>query len=518
MSYFTSKLNARNALKIGALKHFVCLASSMALLSSCTMIPDLSPFNPFMPAHYPQEEMAQEAADKTAQETGPKTPEETLAQSKASARENLLHAISWQRYYQDKTLKTLIQTGLANNSDLKIAAYRISEARALYGIENSALIPDVNAGGSFIREKSNQSNNAAGAQSFIYQNYAVNLGITDYEIDFFGRIRSLKDAALNEYLSTISAHKTAHITLISEIAAAYTSLRANQALLNLAESTFDTRKESFSIIKKRADAGISTDLELAQAQTLLLQARVDRFKHIDAIAKDKNALRLLLGSAEALPDLAPLKGKSNNALLDVMTGVPVGLPSELLTSRPDIIAAEHSLRSANADIGAARAAFFPRISLTGTGGYASADISSLFESGAQVWRFFPQISVPIFTGGRLQKSLDLAEIRKDIAIIQYEKTIQTAFRDVSDALSTVKTYDERIGAQQDLVKAAARRATLSQKRYDAGIENYLTVLDAKRALYEAQQALIVQRGQEISGKIALYKAVGGGITVLSDKR
>ena len=480
------------------------IGTTCLLLSGCSFIPSMGDFGLSFPSSYPDGPSYDPALSGETEET--------------------LQDIAWFNFYQDETLKNLISLGLDNNNSLKTAAFSIEEARALYGIQKSDLIPDVSLDGAYTRQKINanssgriqgpQGAGGAGGQSFIFDNYSVNLGFTAYELDFFGRVRSLNTAALNDYLSTISALETVRISLISDIAAAYTSLRANQSLLKLAEDTLETRKQSYDLIAKRAEEGISTDLELAQAETLLLQARVDLYEYLNAIAQDKNALRLLIGTPEEMPDLDSYEEEYLNTL---GLQFPVGMPSDLLVKRPDIIEAEYQLYSANADIGAARAAFFPRVSLTTTGGYTSSEFDNLFDNASQVWTFSPQISLPIFTGGRLKNNLDLAEIRKDIAVVNYENTIEVAFREVSDALSAVSTFDERVRAQSDLVAAATRRTELSTMRYDAGIENYLAVLDSKRELYTAQQNLILQKAGEINSKITLYKAVGGG-AVLNNKK
>jgi len=472
------------------------IGTTCLLLSSCSFIPSLGSFGLPIPSSYP---------DGRAYDPG-----------LSGDAQKILQDISWFNFYQDETLKNLIALGLENNNSIKTAALSIEEARTLYGIQRSDFVPDVSLDGAYTRQKINANSTGriqgpqqagGGNQSFIFDNYSVNLGFTAYELDFFGRVRSLNTAALNDYLSTISALETVRISLISDIAAAYTSLRANQSLLKLAEDTLETRQQSYDLISKRAEEGISTDLELAQAETLLLQARVDLYQFLNAITQDKNALRLLVGTPDKMPDLDMYEEEYLNTL---SLEFPVGMPSDLLVRRPDIIEAEYQLYSANADIGAARAAFLPRVSLTTTGGYTSSEFNNLFDNASQVWTFSPQISLPIFTGGRLKNNLDLAEIRKDIAVVNYENTIEVAFREVSDALSAVSTFDERVKAQSDLVNAAKRRTELSTMRYDAGIENYLAVLDSKRELYTAQQNLILQKAGEINSKITLYKAVGGG--------
>lgn len=482
------------------MRNSLIIGMAYLLLSSCTFIPAMEKSGLPTPPNYPEGRAYDPAL--------------------SGAAEQSLKDIAWYNFYQDETLKELITIGLENNTNLKTAVLRISEARALYGIQLSDFIPNVSADGAYTRQQINARSTgseqqgtvaaSAGQGSYIYDNYSVSLGFTAYELDFFGRVRSLNEAALNDYLSTIAALETFRIALISDIATVYTSLRTNQALLQLAEDTVETRKQSFDLISLRAEEGVSTDLELAQAETLLLQARVDLYQYLNAIAQDQNALRLLLGTPKSMPNIEVSEGEYLNK---VSLNFPAGLPSDLLRQRPDIIEAEYQLYGANADIGAARAAFFPRISLTTSAGYSSSEFDNLFEDASQVWTFSPQITLPIFTGGRLQNNLDLAEIRKEIAVVAYEDTIETAFREVSDALSAVSTYDERVQTQQELVHAASKRRDLSTRRYDAGVENYLAVLDAKRELYSAEQNLILQKAGEINAKISLYKALGGGADI-----
>lgn len=412
---------------------------------------------------------------------------------------SVLSAIAWRNFFQDEALQNLIAIGLKNNRDLRTAALNIAEARALYGVERSDLTPDLNVEGSYTRED-------IGAATTEF--YTANLGVTAYEIDLFGRIRSLNEAALNEYLATEAAHQSVRITLIADIATNYVDLRANRALLKLAEETVRVQSAAFDLIRLRAEEGVASDLELRQSEILLHQARVDRHQYLDAINRDLNVLRLLLGKMEKIPVLK--EAAFENLFDDFVADVPAGLPSTLLTSRPDIMRAEYQLRAANANIGAAQAAFFPTLSLTAAGGYMAGEFSELFEDGSRLWRFAPQLSLPIFTGGRLKNSLDLAQIRTDIAVLNYERTIETAFREVADALSEVSSYDDRVRAQTDLVTATEEATRISQLRYDTGVENYLTVLDARRELYAARQGAISLKDAQIKAKIALYRAVGGG--------
>lgn len=422
----------------------------------------------------------------------------------------VLSDIAWENFFRDEMVKKLIASGLENNRDLKSAALAIAEARALYGIERSRLLPEVSGEASYTRQRTSLNQTGFSTSDSTTDSYRATLGIPAYELDLFGRLRSLSKAALNDYFSTEAARESVRISLISDIASTYIDYSADQTLLTLASETLKSRRDSYDIIRLRSEEGVASDLDLRQAETLLHAARVDRLLYIDAVARDLNALRLLLGSPEKMPELdEPVAAEE--FFSDFVMEIPAGMPSMLLTGRPDIMQAEYALRAANANIGAARAAFFPNVSLTAAGGFASGEFSDLFETDSRYWQFSPQVSIPVFTAGRLKNSLDIAEIRKNMAVLAYERTIEEAFREVADALSTVSTYDDQVEAQADLVEATESAARLSQLRYDAGVESYLNVLDAKRQLYAARQAVIRQKASKIKAQISLYKAVGGGL-------
>jgi multidrug efflux system outer membrane protein len=474
------------------IRHIFVSGIALVLLSGCTLIPGLSDPPSPVPPLYPTGEGYDPALMNEA--TAPK-----------------LSDIAWPNFFQNETVKTLIRVGLEKNRDLKTAALAIAEARARYGIERSDLVPDIDGGGSFTRERRPRPQGGVSAGDPITETYSATLGVTAYEIDLFGRLRSLSQAALNDYFATEAARESVRISLIADIASTYVDFRADQALLAIATETVQAQRDTFDLIQLQTEEGVASNLDLRQAETLLHEARVDRFQYINAVSQDLNALRLLLGSPREMGYLdEPFSADRffNTFVIDI----PAGLPATLLTSRPDIIQAEYELRAANANIGAARAAFFPSVSLTTIGGYMAGEFSNLFEAGTKFWRFAPQVNIPIFTGGRLKNSLDLAEIRKNMAVLDYERAIETAFREVADALSAVSTLDDRVRAQADLVEATKAASRLSQMRYDAGVENYLSVLDARRALYAARQGVIRQKADEIKAKIALYRAVGGGWT------
>ena len=472
------------------IRRMILFGAALTLLSGCTLIPGLEdPPSPAPPLYPTGDGYDPALMNKT---TAPK-----------------LSDIAWPNFFRNATVQTLIRVGLQYNRDLKTAALTIAEARAQYGIQRSDLAPDIDGGGSFTRERRPRTQGGVSAGDPITEAYTATLGITAYEIDLFGRLRSLSRAALNQYFATEAARESVRISLIADIASTYIDFRADQALLALATETVKAQQDAYDLIRLRTKEGVASNLAPRQAETLLHRARVDRFQYINAVSRDLNALRLLLGSPREMPYLdEPVA--SDRFFNGFVIDIPAGLPATLLTSRPDIIQAEYELRSANANIGAARAAFFPSVSLTTVGGYMAGEFSNLFEAGTKFWRFAPQVNIPIFTGGRLKNSLDLAEIRKNMAVLDYERTIETAFREVADALSAVSTYDDRVRAQADLVDATKAAARLSQMRYDAGVESYLSVLDARRALYAARQGVIRQKASEIKAKISLYKAVGGG--------
>lgn len=468
----------------------IFILAVLICLAGCTLIPELEkPASP-VPERYPSEEGYDPALMN-------------------NTRSRVLNDIAWENFFRDETVKKLIAAGLENNRDLKAAALAISEARARYGIEKSRLLPEVSGETVYTRQRIPGSQRPLPNSGATSETYSVSLDMTAYELDLFGRLRSLSEAALNDYLATEAARESVWISLISDIASAYIDYRADQTLLTLADETVRASRDALDLIRLRTEKGVASDLDLRQAETLLHAARVDRARYLNAVARDRNALRLLLGTPERMPDLdGPVV--QHAFFNDFFTDVPAGMPALLLTSRPDIIQAEYALKAANANIGAARAAFFPTISLTTVGGYASGELSSLFDNDMRYWQFSPQIHIPIFTAGRLKKSLDVAEIRKNRAVLEYERTIEKAFREVADALSAVSTYDDQVKAQADLVAATESATRLSQLRYDAGVENYLTVLDARRQLYAARQALIRQKMSEMKARISLYKAVGGG--------
>jgi outer membrane protein, multidrug efflux system len=414
--------------------------------------------------------------------------------------------IPWQEFYANPQLRRLITLALENNRDLRIAVLNIERSQAQYQIRRSDLFPkvDANASGTFQRIAEDFS--GTGLPMNIHQ-YNVGLGVTSYELDLFGRVRSLKEQALEQYLASEQARASAQISLVSQVAATWLILAADRERLQLAKETLTSQLSSYQLTRRRFESGISSALDLHQAQTSVDAARVDIARFTTLVAQDENSLNLVVGSpipVELLP--ATLSG-----MLTTLTDVPPGLPSEVLLRRPDILQAENLLKGANANIGAARAAFFPRITLVSSVGVGSNDLAGLFSSGGSfVWKVAPQISLPIFDGGSNRANLKVAEVDRDIAVAQYEKAIQTAFREVADALAQRGTIDDQLAAQQSLTDATTENYRLSRARYEKGVDSYLQVLDSQRSLYGAQQEMISIRLVSLTNLATLYKVLGGG--------
>jgi multidrug efflux system outer membrane protein len=462
---------------------FLLLGIIVLALNSCTLAPKYTKPAPPVPAQWP---------------TGA-----AYSETKTAASAPVVQDIPWRKFFTDERLQKIIETALNNNRDLRVAALNVERARALYGIARAELLPTVSAIGSVNSMLVPADLSTTGSATTTSQ-YSVNLGILSWEIDFFGRIRSLKDQALEQYLATEDARRSAQISLVSSVAQAYLSLAADRDNIKLATSTLETQEASYKLIRKRYEAGIASELDLRQAQSQVDAAKVDVGRYMQLTAQDENALSLLVGSP--LPsDLLPADLNSVSPPKDISPG----LQSEVLLRRPDILAAEHQLKAANANIGAARAAFFPNISLTTTVGTTSAELSGLFKAGQGTWSFAPQIITPIFDA-RTWSAYDVTKVEKEISVAQYEKAIQTAFREVSDALAVKGTLNQQIAAQQSLVEAVAETYRLSNARYTKGIDSYLSVLDAQRSLYGAQEGLIVLRLVRLVNQVTLYMALGGG--------
>ncbi|MFU2487163.1 AdeC/AdeK/OprM family multidrug efflux complex outer membrane factor [Thauera sp. WH-1] len=429
-----------------------------------------------------------------------------LAQpSEASAVAPLADTIAWRDYFADERLREVIALALDNNRDLRIAALNIERARAQYGIQRADLLPSIAVSGGQSAQRVPGDLSMSG-DSTVSRQYSANLGFAAYELDFFGRVRSLEEQALQSYLGTQEARRSAQISLVAEVANAWLRLAADRERLALARSTLETRQQSVELVRRSLELGAVSALDLNQAETLRQTARADVARYTALVAQAENALALVVGAAVPAAWLP----QSLNEVVAAVPELPAGLPSEVLTRRPDILQAERALMAANASIGAARAAFFPRITLTATAGTASSTLDGLFDGGSGAWSFVPQLRLPIFEAGRLQASLDLAEIQRDINVAQYEKAVQAAFREVADALAERSTLTEQLDARRALLQATEKSFELSEARYRGGVDSYLTLLDAQRSLYGAQMELIGTRQSDANNRVALYKALGGG--------
>ncbi|WP_282445607.1 efflux transporter outer membrane subunit [Massilia antarctica] len=421
------------------------------------------------------------------------------AQAMSSASTEAASAIAWQRFFADARLKQLIELALANNRDLRVAILNIEQARAQYQIRRADRLPTLNASVSGSR--------VPGSNDSINSSYTAGFGVSSFELDLFGRVRSLSDAGLAQYLASEEARKSTHISLVASVANAYLSLLADEELLGLTQKTLGAREQSLKLIQLKYDNGVVSKLDLQQGLSLLDSARVVLAQQQRQRAQDLNLLTLLVG--QTLP-----AGPDTSTTLAAMSlsELPAGLPSDLLTVRPDIRAAEQQLIAANANIGAARAAFFPRITLTGSAGSASNELSGLFKSGSYGWTFAPQMVLPIFDYGRNNANLGSAKAGRDIAVAQYEKSVQTAFREVSDALAGQATFGEQLRAQRSVAEAEAERFKLSDLRYRSGAASYLDLLDAQRSLFSAEQAAVQANLQRLQNQVTLYRVLGGGWT------
>ncbi|MBH3429032.1 AdeC/AdeK/OprM family multidrug efflux complex outer membrane factor [Pseudomonas alkylphenolica] len=463
-------------------KSLLSLAITAFMLGGCSLIPDYQTPESPVAAQWPQ---------------GPAYSPTESAQVAAAEQ-------GWRQFFHDPALQQLIQTSLVNNRDLKVAALNIDAYRAQYRIQRADLFPAVSATGSGSRQRMPADMSQTG-ESGITSTYSATLGVSAYELDLFGRVRSLTEQQLEIYLSSEEARRSTQIALVASVANAYFTWQADQDLLKLTEDTLKTYEQSYALTLRSNEVGVASALDLSQARTSVEGARVKLAQYQRLVAQDQNSLAVLLGTG--IPaDLPAAKDLDSDLLADV----PAGLPSDVLHRRPDIQEAEHLLKAANANIGAARAAFFPSISLTANAGTISPDMSGLFNGGSGTWLFQPQINLPIFNAGALRASLDYSKIQKDINVAKYEKTIQTAFQEVSDGLAARKTFNEQLQAQRDLVSANQDYYRLAERRYRIGVDSNLTFLDAQRQLFNSQQSLITDRLSQLVSEVNLYKALGGG--------
>lgn len=474
----------------------LALPLGLSLLAGCSLVPDfLRPDAP-VPAAWP---------DGPAYRRSP--PQAAAAADPMRAAD----AIGWRDVFQDARLQRLLEIALTDNRDLRIAALNVAAAEAQYRVQRADLFPQLGATGSFdagrtpaaVASRSVPIDSTAGITS---RTYGAGIGFSAYEIDLFGRVQAMSAAAFARYLGYDETRRSAQISLVAQVANAWLALAADQELLVLTQQTLANQEESLRLTRAGFDGGTATELALRQAQTSVETARATLAQYTRQQAQDANALALLLGRAVP-PELVPTEPLGRAMPI---AEVPAGLGSESLLRRPDVLAAEQNLIAANAEIGAARAAFFPRLTLTASAGTASAGLSQLFGAGSGTWSFSPSLNIPIFSGGALQGSLDLARVQTDIQVATYERTIQTAFREVADALAARGTYDRQIAAQQALVGAYADAYRLALLRFRSGLDTYQAPLDSQRQLFAAQQQLITLRLQRLQNLVSLYKALGGG--------
>ncbi len=462
-------------------KHILLLLAAVSIfMSGCSLAPKFSQPQAPTPRQWPQGDAYKNNGNNPAVDT-----------------------MTRQQFFGDKNLLQIIDMALANNRDLRLAILNVERVKGLYGVQRAELFPavDLAAGGDRERLPADLSPTR---KSMIQSSYAVNAGVAAWELDLFGRIRSLKDRALQEYLATEEIRRGVQISLVANIATTYFKLAADKQNLQLAQNILNTRQQSYTLVSKLLDAGLGTELDLQQARIPVATAQAAVANYQQQVAKDLNALNLLAGTtvpATLLPE--------NLAAVAAPESINAGLPSDLLLNRPDIKAAEHRLKGANAYIGAARAAFFPRIALTASGGSASSELDGLFDAGSGAWKFAPQIVMPIFDA-RVWAAYRVSKAERKIALTQYEKSVQTAFKEVADALAVQGTIDRQIAAQRRLLAATKKACTLSQQRYTEGLDSYLGVLAAQQAQFAAEQGLISLNLAKRANQAHLYAVLGGG--------
>ncbi|MCE4540384.1 efflux transporter outer membrane subunit [Pelomonas sp. P7] len=420
--------------------------------------------------------------------------------------------LGWREFITDARLREVIELALTQNRDLRVALLNVQRAQAQYGVQRSEQLPNVSASGGQTAQRAPAGLSATG-QPAISRQYTATLGVSAFELDLFGRVKSLSDAALQQVLATEEGRRSTQLSLVAQVAAGWLTVAADQERLQLTEQTLKAREDSLRLTQRLQAGGVSSTLDLRQAEIAVEQARTDLATLTRQLAGDRNALELLVG-APLQARHWPVAASADAATLT--TELPAGLPSEVLLQRPDVQQAEHSLQAAEAQIGAARAAFFPRISLTASAGSASPALDGLFRNGTGLWSFMPQLSLPIFDAGRNRAQLKTAQVDRDIAVAQYEKAIQGAFREVADGLAERATLVQQGQAQRRLVSHSADALRLAEARFRAGVDDRLATLDAQRSLYAAQQGLVqVQLAQQLN-RVTLYKALGGGALADAD--
>ncbi|MDL2307316.1 efflux transporter outer membrane subunit [Desulfovibrio sp. OttesenSCG-928-C06] len=462
------------------------ILAALLLFTGCTMAPDYQRPDAPIPSTYPLQ----------GTDTG-KVEGENSGETAAPP--------AWRDFFKDETLRRVITLALENNRDLRVSMLNIERTRAQYSIQQADLLPTVAAAGSSTNQHLPAAMSQTGAKT-VSRQYSASLGFSAFELDLFGRVRSMTEQALQEYYSVEEQAKSAQLSLVAETAAMYLQLVADREIYDLTQATMVSWEENHTLIRRKYEAGVASDLDLSQAESILNEARVNLASMATQVGQDENALALLMGCPipEDLPQVRRL------ADVTPLMDIPEGLPSELLERRPDIRSAEHQLMGANANIGAARANFFPTISLTGSLGKLSADYNNLWDGASRTWSFMPQVSLPIFDMGRNMAQLDVSETDKEIAVARYEKTIQSAFREVADALVARQYIGDRLESQEALVASTQRSYRHASTRYNAGVSSYLNVLDAQRSLYSAQSSMISTRLLRESNALMLYKTLGGG--------
>jgi multidrug efflux system outer membrane protein len=449
----------------------LALIASLGLGGCATLVPDRTDVAPSIPSQWPAE-------------AGQGRPTDAAG-------------LGWRDFFTDPRLQQVIEQGLANNRDLRVAVLNVERARGQYRIQRADRVPALNIQGQMER---------TGGDMPVSEQFTAGLGVTEFELDLFGRVRNLSEAALQQYFAIAANRRNAQLSLVAETATAWLTFGADSELLRISEATLASHEDSLRLAQARFERGGSSALELAQTRTLVETARTDAARLRGQVQQDRNALALLIGG----PVDEALLPVGNNDLQLVALAPPADLPSDVLLRRPDIMAAEHTLLAGNANIGAARAAFFPSIRLTGTLGSSSTELSGLFDSGTRVWSFLPTISLPIFQGGKLRAGLAVANADRDIALAEYEKSIQVGFRETADALALSTSLDAQAASQQALLAAATQAEQLSQARYDAGLDSFVTLLDARRTAYSAQQSQLQTALAQQANRITLYKVLGGG--------
>lgn len=451
---------------------------SLLLVSACSMMPDYQRPEPVI-------ELEQQ----------PQTDTETLSVAE----------LGWQAFYRDAALQKLIEKALAHNQELRIASLSLQQLQQQYQIQRAAKLPGVDVQGEASRSRTPESLSFVG-RSGINEQYSVGLGITSWEIDFFGRIDSLSQSALQQYFASRAARDSAQLSLIAEVADSWFSWQAAEAQAALAAETHKAREESYQLIQKRFDNGLASELDLRQAETAVHEARILQAQYQQQANQFFTSLQLLAGE-----NLDKSQWQAAWEQIGQLRELPVNLSSEVLLQRPDVLQAEYQIKSANADIGAARAAFFPRISLTASLGLAGSTPAQLTDSGSRQWQIAPQFTLPLLDWGVNQANLEVAELQKDINIANYQQVIQQAFKEVRDEMEARYTLDDQLQAQQDLTQASQRSLDLARSRFDAGIDSYLDVLDAQRSNINSQLNLISIDLQRLRNQLTLFKALGGGL-------